>query len=87
MFGSQRRETPQCVTAFALLVSGLKAHLNVGPSTVSDYRKANDVGGKNSSLGKSFAALKPQGVGVLDGFATTAGESLQVDLILRSNMT
>ena len=30
------------------------------------------VGGKNSSLGELFAALKPRGVGVLDGFATTA---------------
>jgi pyruvate,water dikinase len=30
------------------------------------------VGGKNSSLGEMFNALKPQGVGVLDGFATTA---------------
>jgi phosphoenolpyruvate synthase/pyruvate phosphate dikinase len=30
------------------------------------------VGGKNASLGELFAALKPQGVGVLDGFATTA---------------
>jgi pyruvate,water dikinase len=30
------------------------------------------VGGKNSSLGELFAALKPKGVGVLDGFATTA---------------
>ena len=30
------------------------------------------VGGKNASLGELFRALKPQGVGVLDGFATTA---------------
>jgi len=30
------------------------------------------VGGKNASLGEMFRALKPQGVGVLDGFATTA---------------
>ncbi|MEO8361618.1 MAG: phosphoenolpyruvate synthase [Vicinamibacteria bacterium] len=30
------------------------------------------VGGKNSSLGEMFRALKSQGVGVLDGFATTA---------------
>jgi pyruvate,water dikinase len=29
------------------------------------------VGGKNASLGELFAALGPQGVGVLDGFATT----------------
>ena len=29
------------------------------------------VGGKNASLGELFAALKPQGVGVLDGFALT----------------
>ena len=31
------------------------------------------VGGKNASLGELFNSLKPQGVNVLDGFATTAG--------------
>lgn len=30
------------------------------------------VGGKNASLGQLFNGLKPMGVGVLDGFATTA---------------
>jgi pyruvate,water dikinase len=30
------------------------------------------VGGKNASLGEMFNCLKPKGVGVLDGFATTA---------------
>ena len=30
------------------------------------------VGGKNASLGEMFGALKSKGVGVLDGFATTA---------------
>jgi pyruvate, water dikinase len=30
------------------------------------------VGGKNASLGELFQALKPHGVGVVDGFATTA---------------
>jgi pyruvate,water dikinase len=30
------------------------------------------VGGKNASLGQLFRELKPQGVGVVDGFATTA---------------
>jgi len=30
------------------------------------------VGGKNASLGEMFNVLKPKGVGVLDGFATTA---------------
>ncbi len=30
------------------------------------------VGGKNASLGELFKALKPQGVGVLDGFAISA---------------
>ena len=29
------------------------------------------VGGKNASLGEMFSALKPKGVGVLDGFAVT----------------
>ncbi|HZI86095.1 MAG TPA: PEP/pyruvate-binding domain-containing protein, partial [Pyrinomonadaceae bacterium] len=32
----------------------------------------NRVGGKNASLGELFNALKAQGVGVIDGFATTA---------------
>ena len=30
------------------------------------------VGGKNASLGELFNAMKPKGIGVLDGFATTA---------------
>lgn len=30
------------------------------------------VGGKNASLGELFNVLKPRGIGVLDGFATTA---------------
>lgn len=30
------------------------------------------VGGKNASLGELFNVLKPQGIGALDGFATTA---------------
>ena len=30
------------------------------------------VGGKNASLGELFNSLKPKGVGVPDGFATTA---------------
>ena len=30
------------------------------------------VGGKNASLGELFNALKSKGVGVIDGFATTA---------------
>lgn len=35
-------------------------------------KDVNRVGGKNASLGQLFNALKPQGIGVLDGFATTA---------------
>lgn len=40
----------------------------------SEIRLADSgrVGGKNSSLGELYHALKPRGVGVLDGFATTA---------------
>ena len=30
------------------------------------------VGGKNASLGELFNSLKPKGIGVIDGFATTA---------------
>ena len=35
-------------------------------------RDLASVGGKNASLGEMFRTLKPKGVGVLDGFATTA---------------
>ena len=35
-------------------------------------KDVNRVGGKNASLGELFNSLKPKGVGVLDGFATTA---------------
>src|SRR5678815_4759764 len=37
-----------------------------------DLKDISRVGGKNASLGELFNALKPQGVGVIDGFATTA---------------
>jgi pyruvate,water dikinase len=35
---------------------------------IGDIRR---VGGKNASLGEMFSALKPKGVGILDGFAIT----------------
>ena len=35
-------------------------------------KRLPQVGGKNASLGELFNALKPKGIGVLDGFATTA---------------
>lgn len=35
-------------------------------------KDVNRVGGKNASLGELFNSLKPKGVGVIDGFATTA---------------
>src|SRR5690349_10614227 len=37
-----------------------------------DLSDVADVGGKNASLGEMYRVLKPRGVGVLDGFATTA---------------
>jgi pyruvate, water dikinase len=43
--------------------------LDFSSIALSDLAK---VGGKNASLGEMYRALKPQGVGVLDGFATTA---------------
>jgi pyruvate, water dikinase len=43
--------------------------LDFADITLADVPK---VGGKNASLGELFRSLKPQGVGVLDGFATTA---------------
>jgi len=45
------------------------AVLDFSQVTLSDLAR---VGGKNASLGELFRSLKPQGVGVLDGFATTA---------------
>ena len=51
------------------------------PTTTSTYvmdfadiclKDLPSVGGKNASLGEMFRVLKPTGVGVLDGFATTA---------------
>ena len=47
------------------------------PAHVIDFADVSlldvaNVGGKNASLGELFRALKPKGVGVLDGFATTA---------------
>ena len=43
--------------------------LDFGRISLADLGR---VGGKNASLGELFRALKPAGVGVLDGFATTA---------------
>ena len=37
-----------------------------------NLQNLSQVGGKNASLGELFNVLKTQGVGVLDGFATTA---------------
>lgn len=51
--------------------------MNAAPPYTLDFYQINmddvaRVGGKNASLGQMFNELKPQGVGVLDGFATTA---------------
>jgi pyruvate,water dikinase len=51
--------------------------LTATPGYVLDFSRITlgdlaRVGGKNASLGELFAALKPKGVGVVDGFATTA---------------
>jgi pyruvate,water dikinase len=68
-------------------MSGLVAEPIVAPLPPSDVREpaasvldfadissadVGRVGGKNASLGELLRALGPQGVGVLDGFATTA---------------
>ena len=45
------------------------AVLDFADITLADVSR---VGGKNASLGELFRSLKPHGVGVLDGFATTA---------------
>jgi pyruvate, water dikinase len=44
----------------------------------------NRVGGKNASLGELFNALKHEGIGVLDGFATTADAYRR--LLLENNL-
>jgi len=44
--------------------------LDFGQIGIGDIAR---VGGKNASLGELYGALKLQGVGVVDGFATTAG--------------
>jgi pyruvate,water dikinase len=49
--------------------SALTYVLDFSDITLDDLGR---VGGKNASLGELFAALRPKGVGVLDGFATTA---------------
>ena len=43
--------------------------LDFGQITLKDLSR---VGGKNASLGELYNSLESQGVGVLDGFATTA---------------
>jgi pyruvate,water dikinase len=50
---------------------------NVAPAYALDFSEITlgdlaRVGGKNASLGELFHALRPLGVGILDGFATTA---------------
>ena len=53
--------------------------LDFSEITMADVSR---VGGKNASLGELFHSLKPQGVGVLDGFATTVdayGRLLEVN--------
>jgi pyruvate, water dikinase len=51
-------------------MSGLNGYtLDFGEIRMSDLAR---VGGKNASLGEMFNALRPKGVGVTDGFATTA---------------
>ena len=47
----------------------LRYTLNFEQITLKDISR---VGGKNASLGELFNSLKSKGVGVLDGFATTA---------------
>jgi len=37
-----------------------------------DLKDVARVGGKNASLGELFNSLKPKGVSVVDGFATTS---------------
>ena len=43
--------------------------LDFAEITIHDHAR---VGGKNASLGELYRALRPHGVGVVDGFAVTA---------------
>lgn len=62
------------------MVAGQDAQSNVSSAAqtyVLDFEQiaSSDltrVGGKNASLGELFRALKPRGIGIQDGFATTA---------------
>ncbi len=51
------------------MADDIKYTLEFSEITLQDLPK---VGGKNASLGELYNSLKPQGVNVLDGFATTA---------------
>ncbi len=51
--------------------------MNITPVYTLDFDQVNlkdiaRVGGKNTSLGQLFNALRPNGIGVVDGFATTS---------------
>jgi pyruvate,water dikinase len=52
-----------------MTTTNLRYVLDFADISLDDVSK---VGGKNASLGELFRALKPKGVGVLDGVATTA---------------
>jgi pyruvate, water dikinase len=52
-----------------MTTTNLRYVLDLADISLDDVSK---VGGKNASLGELFRALKPKGVGVLDGVATTA---------------
>jgi pyruvate,water dikinase len=62
---SSSRRTPKVVK----MKSNLIYTLDFGQISLNHLAR---VGGKNASLGELFNALKPKGIGVLDGFATTA---------------
>jgi pyruvate,water dikinase len=55
--------------SWADMMSHSQSILDFADISLSDVPR---VGGKNASLGELFRALSPKGVGVLDGFATTA---------------
>ena len=48
--------------------AAIQYSLDFGQITIDDLSR---VGGKNASLGELFRAVRPKGVNVLDGFATT----------------
>lgn len=73
-FASQQARTlriPEPDRSVSKVVRAKKLVYTLGFSEI-DLKDVARVGGKNASLGELFNSLKPKGVSVVDGFATTS---------------